>query len=187
MAEYASDGPGGKVADRKSWKTIMTTLPSWPARLPLPTTDGYALEPESATARTDMEAGPARQRRRYTGTPTRIPVRWRMSAVDFATFEAWFRLKLADGSDWFSVSLLGGVGIVAHDARFVAQSGMPYRAVPTRGGAWIVTSVLEVRQRPMLDEGALDILLTEDVSALFLDIAALHNALHAGLPLSIRW
>ena len=47
-------------------ETVMTTTISWPARLPLPTYDGYALEPESAVTRTDMESGPARQRRRFT-------------------------------------------------------------------------------------------------------------------------
>ena len=30
-------------------------------------------------------------------------MRWRLSALEFATFEAWFRLKLADGADWFAV------------------------------------------------------------------------------------
>lgn len=154
---------------------------------PLPTYDGYALEPESAVTRTDMESGPARQRRRFTQTPTRIPVRWRMSAVDFATFEAWFRLKLDDGGDWFAISLLGGSGIVAHEARFVGQGNAPYKAVPSRGGAWIVTSVLEIRERPMLDAGALDILLAEDVVALFSNIQTLHSTLHVGLPVSIRW
>jgi hypothetical protein len=165
----------------------MTTAISWPSRLPLPTYDGYALEPESAVTRTDMESGPARQRRRFTQTPTRIPVRWRMSAVDFATFEAWFRLKLDDGADWFAISLLGGSGIVAHEARFVGQGNTPYKAVPSRGGAWIVTSVLEVRERPMLDEGALEILLAEDVVVLFANIQTLHSTLHVGLPVSIRW
>lgn len=165
----------------------MTTLVSWPARLPLPTYDGYALEPEAATARTDMEAGPARQRRRYTGTPTRIPVRWRMSALEFATFEAWFRLKLADGTDWFAIDLLGGVGVAGHDARFVAQSDTPYRAVPGRGGAWIVTSALEVRQRPMLDEAMLDILLAEDLAGLLAAIDGLHAAIHHTLPRLTPW
>jgi len=165
----------------------MTTLISWPARLPLPTYDGYALEPGSAVTRTDMESGPARQRRRFTQTPTRIPVRWRFRDVDFATFEAWFRLKLTDGGDWFGISLLGGIGIAAHEARFVGQGNAPYKAVPSRGGAWIVTSVLEIRERPMLDEGALDILLAEDVVALFANIQTLHSTLHAGLPVSIRW
>jgi hypothetical protein len=165
----------------------MTTLVSWPARLPLPTYDGYALEPESATARTDMEAGPARQRRRFTGTPTRIPVRWRMSQIEFATFEAWFRLKLADGAEWFAVDLLSGIGIAGHEARFPGQSGNPYRAVPGRGGTWIVTSVLEVRKPPLLDEGALDILLSEDLSGLLAAIDALHLTLHAGLPGVSPW
>jgi hypothetical protein len=165
----------------------MTTAISWPARLPRPTFDGYALEPQDATSRTDMEAGPARQRRRFTGTPTRIPVRWRMSQIEFATFEAWFRLKLADGTDWFAINLLGGIGIAAHEARFVGQSNTPYKAVPSRGGAWIITSLLEVRQPPMLDEGALDILLAEDVVGLFANIQTLHSTLHVGLPVSIRW
>ncbi|WP_173975895.1 hypothetical protein [Magnetospirillum sp. LM-5] len=165
----------------------MTTLVSWPARLPLPTFDGYALEPQDATSRTDMEAGPARQRRRFTGTPTRIPVRWRFRDVDFATFEAWFRLKLADGADWFAISLLGGIGIAAHEARFVGQGNAPYKAVPGRGGVWIVTSVLEIRERPMLDEGALDILLAEDVSGLLAAIDALHSTVHAGLPGANPW
>ncbi|TAN67777.1 MAG: hypothetical protein EPN20_06675 [Magnetospirillum sp.] len=165
----------------------MTTLVSWPDRLPLPTYDGYALEPEAAVTRTDMEAGPARQRRRFTQAPTRIPVRWRLSQTGFATFEAWFRLKLADGAEWFVIDLLGGNGRNRHEARFLGQGTTPYRAVPQRGGAWIVTSVLEVRERPMLDEGALDILLTEDVPVLFADISALHTILHVGLPVGVRW
>ncbi|MCA1907933.1 MAG: hypothetical protein LDL39_06190 [Magnetospirillum sp.] len=165
----------------------MTTLVSWPARLPLPTYDGYALEPEAATARTDMEAGPARQRRRYTGTPTRIPVRWRLSALEFATFEAWFRLKLADGTDWFAIDLLGGIGIAGHEARFVAQSDTPYRAVPGRGGVWIVTSALEVSQRPILDEAMLDILLAEDLAGLLTAFDGLHAAVHHTLPHLTPW
>ena len=159
----------------------MTTTASWPARLPLPTFDGYALEPESAVTRTDMESGPARQRRRFTQTPTRIPVRWRMSATDFATFEAWFRLKLDDGADWFAITLLGGIGIAAHEARFVGQGNASYKAVPGRSGAWIVTSVLEVRQRPMLDEGALEIVLDSEPPALFAAVGRLHVLVHARL------
>lgn len=165
----------------------MTTTISWPARLPRPTFDGYALEPQDATSRTDMEAGPARQQRRFTGTPTRIPVRWRMSQIEFAAFEAWFRLKLADGAEWFAVDLLSGIGVAGHEARFPGQSGSPYRAVPGRGGTWIVTSVLEVRKPPLLDEGALDIILSEDVGGLFAAIDTLHSTLHAGLPGVSPW
>lgn len=40
---------------------------------------------------------------------------------------------------------------------------------------------------PLLDEGALDIILSEDVPVLFADISALHAILHVGLPVGIRW
>lgn len=165
----------------------MTTLVSWPTRLPLPTYDGYALEPESAVTRTDMESGPARQRRRFTQTPTRIPVRWRMGAREFAVFEAWFRLKLADGTGWFTLDLLGGIGIAAHEARFVGQGNAPYKAIPSRGDIWIVTAILEVRDKPMLDEGALDIVLDSDPSALFGTIDGFHLLIHSSLPGPLSW
>ena len=165
----------------------MTTTISWPNRLPLPTFEGTSLEPQDSCLRTEMEAGPARQRRRFTQAPTRMPVRWRFRDVDFATFEAWFKLKVGSGAIWFSITLLGGTGLATHEARFLGQGGVPYKAVPSRGGIWIVTSVLEIRERPVLDEGALEILLAEDVVVLFANIDALHTTLHVGLPVSIRW
>jgi len=51
---------------------------SWPATLPLPTVEGYGIRPGEAILRTEMEAGPARQRKRFTQVPTRIAVRWLM-------------------------------------------------------------------------------------------------------------
>ena len=165
----------------------MTATISWPARLPLPTFEGTSLEQQDSCLRTEMEAGPARQRRRFTQAPTRMPVRWRFRDVDFATFEAWFKLKVGSGANWFSLALLGGIGLATHEARFLGQGGAPYKAVPNRGGVWIVTSVLEIRERPMLDEGALEILLEEDVVVLFANIQTLHSTLHVGLPVSIRW
>ena len=68
-----------------------------------------------------------------------------------------------------------------------ARGTPPTRRCPAGAGAWIVTSVLEVRERPMLDEGALEILLAEDVVVLFANIQTLHSTLHVGLPVSIRW
>ncbi len=41
----------------------------WPDTLPLPTVQGYAVQPEDAILRTEMEAGLARQRRRFTNVP----------------------------------------------------------------------------------------------------------------------
>lgn len=164
MADFAKECHG-----------TMDTLPSWPVQLPLPTFDGYALEPEAGLARTDMEAGPARQRQRFTATPTRIPVRWRFSQFQYALFESWHRHKA--GANWFAIDLLGSLGLVAHQARFLGQNNNPYRAVPLRGGTWIVTSVLEIRDQPVLSAEALDIALSEDVPGLLSAADHLHTAL----------
>lgn len=170
----------------------MTTTITWPGRLPLPTLDSYAVQPQDSIARTDMEAGAARTRRRYTSSPSRIPVRWRFTALEFGLFEAWFHVKVTDGAEWFAVDLLGGLGLSGHEARFLGDGGTSYKAQPQRGGPgdgprWIVTALLEVRNRPLLSGDALDLALSEDIAALFADVSCLHSTLHAGLPDSIRW
>ena len=79
----------------------MTTR--WPDRLPLPTLEGYGVQPGEAVLRTEMEAGPARQRRRFTDVPSRIAVRWVLQPDQFALFEAWYRWarpRAAPGSRW---------------------------------------------------------------------------------------
>ncbi|MDO8604933.1 MAG: hypothetical protein Q7R40_00220 [Phaeospirillum sp.] len=164
----------------------MTTSISWPSRLPLPTFEGYGIEPQDAVSRTDMEAGAARQRRRFTAVPTRIPVRWRFSANEFALFEAWFHWMAEDAAGWFAISLLGGIGMVAHEARFLGGSS-PYKAQPRRGGrdggvTWITTAVLEVRQRPVMSGDVLQLVFEEDPAALMAAVARAHDVIHFVLP-----
>jgi hypothetical protein len=170
----------------------MTTIISWPDKLPLPTFEGYGIEPQDAVLRTEMEAGPARQRRRYTQTPSRIPVRWRLTQWQFGIFEAWYKWKGREGAVWFAMDLLGGMGMVAHEARFVGSGSSPYKAVPQRGGPgegarWIVTTTLEIRERPVLSDEALDIVLAEDVLTLMAAIDAFHATVHATLPGPSAW
>lgn len=164
----------------------------WPDVLPLPTFEGYGIEPMDSILRTDMESGPARQRRRYTQTPTRMPVRWRFTAWEFAIFESWYRHKAKEGGEWFSINLLGGLGMVSHEARFVGRGQAPYRANPARGGPgdgarWVVTSALEVRERPVLDEGALEVALSEDITGLIAAIDGLHATVNTTLPGASGW
>ena len=59
---------------------------AWPETLPLPTVEGYGIQPGDAILRTEMEAGPARQRRRFTQVPSRVSVRWIMRRDQFALF-----------------------------------------------------------------------------------------------------
>ncbi|OAN64793.1 hypothetical protein [Magnetospirillum moscoviense] len=167
----------------------MTTTVSWPDTLPLPTFDGYGIEPQDGVLRTEMEAGPARQRRRHTQTPSRIPVRWRFTQWQFGIFEAWYKWKGLEGATWFAMDLLGGLGVVTHEARFVGAGSSPYKATPRRGGQgaiWIVTTTLEIRERPVLTEAALDIVLAEDVAGLLATVNSLHTTIHTSLP-STAW
>ncbi len=151
---------------------------AWPDTLPLPTIEGYGIRPGEAILRTEMEAGPARQRRRFTNTPSRITARWVMRAEQFLLFESWYRWAAAEGGAWFEIDLLGGLGLLAQEARFTRQ----FEARPYRGRLWEVTSELEVRARPTLSEGGLALVLNEDVSDLIGSIDSLHTLVHETLP-----
>ena len=155
----------------------------WPDRLPLPTLEGYGVQPGEAVLRTEMEAGPARQRRRFTDAPSRIAVRWVLRPDQFALFEAWYRWAAAEGGAWFEMDLLGGLGLLPQEARFTRQ----FDARPWRGRLWEVTSELEIRARPTLSEGAMTLLLTEDMPALNASIDALGALVHETLPGPHAW
>ena len=156
---------------------------SWPVTLPLPSIGGYSVHPGEAILRTEMEAGPARQRRRYTQVPSRISVRWIFRRDQFALFEAWYRWQAKEGGEWFEINLLGGLGLVVHEARFTR----PFDAKPRSGVLWDVSSELEIRERPVLTEAALAIALDSDLAALFATVDRLHGLVSISLPGTHSW
>lgn len=156
---------------------------SWPVTLPLPTVEGYGIRPGEAILRTEMEAGPARQRKRFTQVPSRISVRWVLRRAQFALFEAWYRWLAKEGGEWFAIDLLGGLGLTVHEARFTRQ----FEARIRSGVLWEVTSELEIRERPVLSEGALAIALDSDLAALFASIDRLYGYVHGTLPGPHSW
>ncbi len=163
----------------------MTTALDWPENvLGLPTVNGYGIEPQEGVARTDMDSGPARQRRRWTATPTRFPAEFRFNRYQLAIFESWYEHDGAQGANWFNITLLVGIGLVEHEARFLGQ----YKAVPFNSSdkanaeIWRVTTTLEVRERPMLDAGALAIALDSDLATLIATIDAFHHLVQSELP-----
>ena len=156
---------------------------AWPATLPLPTVQGYSVQPGEAIVRTEMEAGLARHRRRFTNVPTKVVVRWLMRRDQYAIFEAWYRWKAQEGAHWFTITLLGGLGLLNQEARFTRQ----FSARLTAGGMlWDITSELEIRERPVLDEGMLNLLLTEDPQGLVTSGHALHILVHQTLPMILK-
>lgn len=151
----------------------------WPQTLPLPTVQGYGVQPGEAILRTEMEAGLARQRRRFTDVPTKVSVRWIMRRDQYAIFEGWYRYFAKEGASWFSIDLLGGLGLMPHDARFTRQFSARLLA---RGTLWEVISELEIRERPVIDEGYLGLILSEDIPGLMASFEGLHQLVHQRLP-----
>lgn len=159
----------------------------WPDKLPLPTFDGYGIEPQDGVLRTDMTQGPARQRQQYTAVPEGIPVRWRFTQWQYALFRGWYKYKGRRGAEWFGITLLTGLGLVEHEARFKGSGSTPYSAKPQRGGrgegvTWIVTAALEVRESPDLSEDVLDLALTEDMDGLIAAMAGVGTLAHIVWP-----
>ena len=150
----------------------------FPQHLPLPTISGYSIKPDDAIIRTDMESGPARQRRRFSQTPSKIAVRWVMNQEQFSLFEAWYKFHAKEGAEWFDIQLLGGLGLLEQEARFIQQ----FEAGLYKGLLWEITAELEIRDRPTLSEGALDILLDSDPVKLGRTVERLHFLVHTFIP-----
>lgn len=155
---------------------------NFPKTLPYPTVQGYAIKPGEAIVRTEMEAGPARQRRRYTQTPSRITVKWIFNLEQFAVFEAWYKYYAQEGGEWFYITLLGGIGLIEQDARFTQQ----FEASLLNGRLWEISSELEIRDRPTLSEDEMDVLTEIDLVTLELWTFKLHILVHSSLPYKLN-
>ena len=160
----------------------MTNI-TWPVTLPMPTVQGYSVQPGEAILRTEMDAGLARQRRRFTNVPTRVQVRWIMRRDQYAIFEGWYRWKAREGANWFYITLLGGLGLLEQEARFTRQ----FTSQLIAGGTlWEITSELEIRERPVIDEGLLTLLLEEDANGILIVGNSLHVLVHQTLPIYLN-
>lgn len=155
---------------------------TFPQKLPYPTVDGYVIRPDEAIVRTDMEAGPARQRRRYTQTPSKISVRWIMNREQFALFDAWYKYQAKEGAEWFFITLLGGVGLTEQEARFTQQ----FEAGLFNGYLWEISCELEIRDRPTLSEEEMDVVAEIDLASLELWTSKLHILVHSSLPYKLN-
>lgn len=124
------------------------TTPVWPSTLPNPTMTDYSIKFGKAVIRTEMESGPARQRRRYTQVPSMINVRFDFTLEQFGIFEKFWEQDLLHGERWFEIKLVNGVGEKTYTARFDANE--PPEAVSVaKGRGWVVKARLEVEARQL--------------------------------------
>lgn len=126
----------------------------WPTQLPKPKLDGYSLAPQAAFARTDMDAGPARQRRRFTQAPTEITLEIVLTDNQMAIFEGWFEHHVDSGAAWFYAPMRNGKGVTTVEARFVE----PWQSQPLGAELNRISCKWETRNRPVMSEVSIDAL-----------------------------
>lgn len=116
-------------------------MATWPVTLPRPLLSGYGVEPVQAFIRTEMEAGPARQRKRFTQTPNDVQASWKFKPGEMQDFLDFYADEINLGTDYFTCELDLGYGLQSYTVRFTAA---PKRqALP--GMNWNVSGRLEVR------------------------------------------
>lgn len=123
----------------------------WPPQLPTPQLAGYGLAPQPAFVRSDMDAGPARQRRRFTQAPTDITMELVMTDDQLAIFEAWYEHRVDSGAAWFDAPMANGQGLTTVEARFVE----PWQSQPLGAGLNRVACKWETRNRPVMSDADL--------------------------------
>ena len=119
-------------------------MPAYPVSLPAPMLQSYALAPVEQVARTDMESGAARVRRRTVARNDLVDVAFAFSDAQFLAFRTWFddaSTGIAGGASWFDIALpLGKGGILLESARFKGA----WKA--SRDGLiWKISAQLEIR------------------------------------------
>jgi len=129
----------------------ITTSLNYPSDyLPEPLKEAFGLRPVSPLIRTKMVTGRARQRRKYTSTPSETDLAWILNDVEAQVFEAWFRDTLGDGSAWFNIPLLTPVGHKNYVCRFKDIYEGP---TPEGGMYWRYSASVELWERPSYPAG----------------------------------
>lgn len=109
--------------------------------------DSYSVSPVKGFMRTEMEVGPARQRRIASAMPTDLTFNLMLlSRNELAVFETWYKFVLNNGAAWFRMPVDCGSGMVETDVRFTDT----YSVSPQGSGVWEVQCKAECREMPVM-------------------------------------
>lgn len=117
-------------------------MATFPLNLPSPLLDGYEVDPVESNARTDMESGAARVRRRTSAKNDKVTLTWAFSDEEFKQFRAWYDTDINGGASWFDMYLHTGSSSPNVQARF---SGAFKASLITSRLHWKVSASLEIR------------------------------------------
>jgi len=74
------------------------TIPTWPTTLPNLEIGGFSIAGASNLLRSNMDAGPAKQRRRFTWGPRPVTGRVTLDDTQMTAFLTFYRNSLLDGA-----------------------------------------------------------------------------------------
>lgn len=113
---------------------------TWPASLPQNMLmDGYSHSAANNILRTNMDAGPAKQRRRFTSGPQPVTGKIFVNDTELETFKDWYVDDLLEGAlrfDWVDQD----DGTTAVEYRFTSQPTWE----PAGPGYWFINLPLEI-------------------------------------------
>lgn len=114
----------------------MTSL-IWPAALPIPKLNGLEAEYQKAFIRTDMDAGPAKQRLRYTAVPKQFTAVITVTEAKRELFDSFFTSTLSYGTLRFVMK--NPQTLATEEFRFTDT----YKEKENGAGLWDITMPLE--------------------------------------------
>lgn len=122
-------------------------MATWPASLPtMPIAGGYGEKPQSQVLRSDMDAGPAKTRRRFTAGTRELTYSLRMTQDQADTFEAFFDNQIAAGALPFDIEQ-PRTGATVSVLIKTGKGSPPYELTPIDSGTcqYLLSMTLEVQ------------------------------------------
>jgi hypothetical protein len=111
-------------------------MPTFPASIPAPLIDGYAVRPIKGRVLRSSLDGLAQTRQRMQ-TGHEVDLSWCCEPSDFALLSGWLDTY---GHDWFTINLNIGEGAATQSARLIGTW-----AASAKANTWRVTARVEVR------------------------------------------
>ena len=116
-------------------------MAAWPNTLPLPQQAQYQITPLDQVARTQMETGAPRARRRSAARLDTLSVVWVFDDAQFAIFRSFMDTEADGGAVWWQMGVDTDGTLVTKDCRLIG----PWQAQKIDADYWRVSAKLEVR------------------------------------------
>ena len=119
----------------------MATIAEWPKNAEV-MADGFSIDRDALTARSEMESGPPKQFQIRTRGMVRRNVRVLMSSLaNYQSFILWFKRDIRAGADWFW--WVDPISKSKTEARIVSGITKEEQLAPGIRTHWVVTMTVE--------------------------------------------